>query len=234
MEPDTTKRDTLPERRLQAFLYLLIRDYLPTGDVELIFEMLEETKFDDEVLFTCPHVEALSGDLSRRLLGERSGMSDNEQGQHEDRKENPSEEDPSEEDSRQTEGSEEDSHPEGSEAVSSLEGSEAVDGADCAEFQRLKEELDEAYPEGSVFDVGDTIATGESYPHSNEDDARVREAAEDDRREGEQCRRVIGDEITEGDSDEFEVTVGETGSTEGSKGSKVKGATRIEEADTES
>lgn len=78
---------TLPERRVQSFLYLLLRDYLPSGDVELLFEMLRETDYDGDIIYSCPHIEALSGDMARRLLGTGSGMSDNEVGQHADRKE---------------------------------------------------------------------------------------------------------------------------------------------------
>ena len=120
---------TFGERRLQSFLYLLLRDYLPSGDVEELFETLGDSEhYPFDIVYSCPYIAGLSGDMAQRLLGSESGMSDNEEGQHEDRKET------HKESSRPKEG-----------------------------------------------DVGVTVATGEGYPKSNEDDARVREAEEDDR-----------------------------------------------------
>jgi len=79
---------TFAERRLQSFLYLLLRDYLPSGDVEELFETLGDSEhYPSDVVYSCPHIAGLSGDMARRLLGTRSEMSDNEEGQHEDRTE---------------------------------------------------------------------------------------------------------------------------------------------------
>ena len=264
---------TLPERRVQSFLYLLLRDYLPSGDVELIFEMLAETDFDGPVIYSCPHTEALSGEMSRRLLGTGSQMADNED-EHEDRKEDNETEDFRPEESvkdlsdrerdalrkldealedfrakaaraifsarpigqgvyyegfRQPKGKEgklratgeEDSESDGDEflvefieaatgkpykdlaeetkrrlslaSVPVGEGDEAIreafrrvlcetgeiskDGGEvCEEFRKVKAQLDKEHPEGHVFNIGETVATG-----SNEDNARFREAEEDDR-----------------------------------------------------
>lgn len=127
MGKSTRNGVTLPERRVQAFFYLLIREYLPTGDIEMLFEMLRETNYDGEIIFSCPHTEALSGSLARRLLGTGSGMSDNEVRQHEDH---------------------------------------------CRENNETDSRSEEVEEGG--------VATGEGYPQSNEDDARVREAKEDD------------------------------------------------------
>ncbi len=128
---------TLPERRVQFFLYLLLRDYLPSGNVELLFEILRETDFDGPIIYDCPHIEALSGELARCLLGSGSGMSDNEEEQHADRKED----------------NETDSRSEEAEAEAEAE-------AEGEEFRKVREELDRDYPKGHVFDVGVKVATG--------------------------------------------------------------------------
>lgn len=54
-------------RRLTAFLYLLMRDRVPTGDVcQIIMDIGESSEFE----FTSKHLEALARDYADRIIGE--------------------------------------------------------------------------------------------------------------------------------------------------------------------
>lgn len=79
MERETMSRNIL-EERLQMFFYLLGRDYLSSGAIEEILDLIGEVDLDaGEVDYSCDLSEALA--LRRaRLLTE---MSDNESGSHE-------------------------------------------------------------------------------------------------------------------------------------------------------
>lgn len=52
--------------KLQAFLYLLLRDELPAGVVEGIMQKIEACR-DDEVVYSNPHVAAHALELAQRL-----------------------------------------------------------------------------------------------------------------------------------------------------------------------
>lgn len=185
---------TLPERRVQSFLYLLLRDYLPSGDIELLFEMLRETDYDGPIIYSCSHIEALSGDMARRLLGTGLGMSDNEEGQHEDRKED-NEEDSRPEESvkdlsdrereafRRLDEALEDFRAKATKAIFSqrpvgqgvyYESSKQPRGnaekvrATGEAYLNSRADLDKEYPEGHVFDYG------EGLPEASVLDARVK------------------------------------------------------------
>jgi len=55
------------EGRLQSFLYLLMRDKLPTSDVVDCVKAVEGT--DGDNVFTAEGLAAYAGELGRRLLG---------------------------------------------------------------------------------------------------------------------------------------------------------------------
>lgn len=59
-----------PEKTLQAFLYLLMRDQLPTGKVESVMDQIREVrkKGMDGVNFSAPSLALYAAELAEELL----------------------------------------------------------------------------------------------------------------------------------------------------------------------
>ena len=55
---------------LVTFLYMLMRDSLPTGEIERILEEVEKTK-NQEVIFTAKGLETYARELSERILKDK-------------------------------------------------------------------------------------------------------------------------------------------------------------------
>jgi hypothetical protein len=58
----------MDDKKLITFLYILLRDKLPSGSVEDIMEKHVEPTADKEVVYTNPHTEAHARWLAKRLL----------------------------------------------------------------------------------------------------------------------------------------------------------------------
>jgi hypothetical protein len=67
--------DNLEERRrkgeeqLVKFLYILLRDHVPTGAVEGIIEEHVRKSKDKRGIFSSKHLEGLATDMARDILG---------------------------------------------------------------------------------------------------------------------------------------------------------------------
>lgn len=59
----------MTDDQLTSFLYILMRDHLPSGVVEDIMAKHVENIGNDEVRFSNPHLEAHARELASRLVG---------------------------------------------------------------------------------------------------------------------------------------------------------------------
>lgn len=57
----------MPEDRLTRFLYLLMRDHLPTGVIAKLIEQINETG-DREVIFSNKQLEAMASSYAVELI----------------------------------------------------------------------------------------------------------------------------------------------------------------------
>jgi hypothetical protein len=74
MEAGFNKKESLSHSNLTTFLYLLMRDEIPTGAVvRLIDEIIKNNRLvgldDMSVIYTNKHLKAMASEYSERILG---------------------------------------------------------------------------------------------------------------------------------------------------------------------
>lgn len=68
MSNSSTKNDIKSKSKLVTFLYLMMRDVVPTG--EIAKTILDADSLEPERVFTNPHLAALASDYADRLIDE--------------------------------------------------------------------------------------------------------------------------------------------------------------------